>query len=112
VTRRAATRSACASASAWPQRCCATHGCWCSTNPPTASTRAKTLTAIGYNLLVLAVFAASTIAAGLLIIGAQPLTGLSGQTIAPAHALWLIIAAWATAIAPTIGFTALPRTGP
>ncbi|MEU4220805.1 ABC transporter permease [Actinoplanes sp. NPDC026623] len=68
---------------------------------------AKTLTAIGYNLLVLAVFAASTIAAGLLIIGTQPLTGLSGQTIAPAHALWLIIAAWATAIAPTIGFTAL-----
>lgn len=68
---------------------------------------AKTLTAIGYNLLVLAVFAASTIVSSLLIIGTQPLTGLSGQTIAPAHALWMIIAAWATAVAPIIGFTAL-----
>jgi ABC-2 type transport system permease protein len=68
---------------------------------------AKTLTAIGYNLLVLAVFAVSTIVSSLLIIGTQPLTGLSGQSIASTHALGLIIAAWATTIAPIIGFTAL-----
>jgi ABC-2 type transport system permease protein len=68
---------------------------------------AKTLTAVLYNLLVLAVFAASTIVSSLLIIGTQPLTGLSGQTIASAHALRLVIAAWATTIAPIIGFTAL-----
>jgi ABC-2 type transport system permease protein len=43
---------------------------------------AKTLTALAYNLLLLTVFAASTIVASLLIIGRQPLTGLSGQTIA------------------------------
>ena len=68
---------------------------------------AKTLTALGYNLLLLTVFAASTIAASLLIIGSQPLTGLSGQTIASGHALRLVILAWATAIPPIIGFTAL-----
>jgi ABC-2 type transport system permease protein len=68
---------------------------------------AKTLTAMIYNLLVLAVFAASTIVSSLLIIGTQPLTGLSGQTIASAAALRLVIAAWATSIAPIIGFTAL-----
>ncbi len=68
---------------------------------------AKTLTALAYNLLLLAAFAASTIVSSLLIIGHQPLTGLSGQTIAPGHALSLVIAAWATAIPPLIGFTAL-----
>ena len=35
----AATRSACASGSAWRPRCSATRGCWCSTSPPTAWTR-------------------------------------------------------------------------
>jgi ABC-2 type transport system permease protein len=68
---------------------------------------AKTLTAIGYNLLVLAVFAASTIAAGALIVGTQPLSGLTGQSIASGAALRLVVTAWATTIAPIIGFTAL-----
>jgi len=68
---------------------------------------AKTLTAILFNLSVLAVFAASTITASALIIDTQPLTGLTGQLIASGTALKLIIAAWATAIAPVIGFTAL-----
>ena len=68
---------------------------------------AKTLTAVLYNLLVLAGFAASTIVSSVLIIGTQPLTGLSGQSIASGHALRLVIAAWATTIAPIIGFAAL-----
>ena len=68
---------------------------------------AKTLTALAYNLLLLTVFAASTIVAGLLIIGRRPLTGLSGQTIASGHALLLVVLAWATAIPPVVGFTAL-----
>jgi len=68
---------------------------------------AKTLTALAYNLLLLTVFAAATIIASLLIIGHQPLTGLSGQTIAPGHALRLVVLAWATAVPPVIGFTAL-----
>ncbi|GAA2716629.1 ABC transporter permease [Actinoplanes palleronii] len=68
---------------------------------------AKTLTAIGYNLLVLVVFAGGTIAAGMLIVGTQPLTGLTGQAIASGTALRLVVTAWATTIAPIIGFTAL-----
>jgi ABC-2 type transport system permease protein len=68
---------------------------------------AKTLTAILYNLLVLIVFAGGTIAAGALIVGTQPLTGLTGQLIASGAALRLVIAAWATTIAPIVGFTAL-----
>jgi ABC-2 type transport system permease protein len=68
---------------------------------------AKTLTAVLFNLSVLVVFAASTIAASMLIIGTQPLTGLTGQVIASGTTLKLILAAWATALAPVIGFTAL-----
>jgi ABC-2 type transport system permease protein len=68
---------------------------------------AKALTALAYNLLLLTVFAASTIVASVLIIGSRPLTGLSGQTIAAGDALRLVILAWATAIPPVIGFTAL-----
>lgn len=68
---------------------------------------AKTLTAVGFNLLALLVLAASTIAGSLLIVGRQPLPGLSGQLI-PAHtALLLVAAAWAAAIPPLLGFTAL-----
>jgi ABC-2 type transport system permease protein len=68
---------------------------------------AKTLTAVLFNLTVLAVFAASTIAASVLIIGTERMTGLSGQLIASGTAARLVLAAWATAIAPVIGFTAL-----
>src|SRR3954447_7053170 len=44
---------------------------------------AKTLTAAGFAVLVLALLAASTIVTSVLVVGHQPLTGLSGQTIGP-----------------------------
>lgn len=68
---------------------------------------AKTLTAVIFNLVVLIVLAASTIASSLLIVGTQPLPGLSGQLIPAGTAVPLVAAAWATAIAPLLGFTAL-----
>jgi ABC-2 type transport system permease protein len=68
---------------------------------------AKTLTAVLFNLAALVVFAGSTIAASALIIGTQPLTGLTGQVIASGTALRLVLAAWATTVAPVLGFTAL-----
>jgi ABC-2 type transport system permease protein len=68
---------------------------------------AKTFTAVLFNLVVLVVFAASTITASALIIGIQPLTGLTGQLIASGTALRLVVAAWATVVAPVVGFTAL-----
>ncbi|GAA4261516.1 ABC transporter permease [Dactylosporangium darangshiense] len=68
---------------------------------------AKTLTAVAFNLVVLVVLAASTIAGSLLIVGTQPLPGLSGQLIPAGTALPLVATAWATAIPPLLGFTAL-----
>jgi ABC-2 type transport system permease protein len=68
---------------------------------------AKTLTAVLFNVAALVVFAGSTIAASALIIGTQPLTGLTGQVIASGTALRLVLAAWATTVAPVLGFSAL-----
>ncbi|MET8952684.1 ABC transporter permease [Streptomyces sp. NPDC004393] len=68
---------------------------------------AKTLTATLFTVVSLAVLEASTIGSSLLIIGTQPLVGLGGQLIPSGTALPLVIASWATALAPQIGFTAL-----
>ncbi|WP_223279872.1 ABC transporter permease [Streptomyces sp. SDr-06] len=68
---------------------------------------AKTLTATGFTIVAMIVLTASTVVTSMLLIGTQPLTGLSGQLIAPGAALQLVLASWATALAPLIGFTAL-----
>jgi ABC-2 type transport system permease protein len=68
---------------------------------------AKTLTAAGFAAIVLVVLAASTIVSSVLIVGHQPLTGLSGQTIPAAEAFRLLAASWATMLPPMLGFTCL-----
>jgi len=68
---------------------------------------AKTAAAVLFAVSVLVVFAASTIVASLLVVGRQPLTGLTGQLIPSGTALPLVIASWAKALAPLLGFTAL-----
>ncbi|KQW47304.1 ABC transporter permease [Nocardioides sp. Root1257] len=68
---------------------------------------AKTLTAAGFAVVVLVVLAASTIASSVLIVGHQPLIGLSGQTIPATEALRLVALAWATMLPPMLGFTCL-----
>jgi ABC-2 type transport system permease protein len=68
---------------------------------------AKTLTAAGFAAIVLVVLAASTIASSVLVVGHQPLTGLSGQTIPAAEALRLVAVSWATMLPPMLGFTCL-----
>lgn len=50
---------------------------------------------------------ATTIVASMVLISTQPLNGLSGQSLASGTALQLVIASWATALPPLIGFTAL-----
>ncbi|MBZ5738888.1 ABC transporter permease [Nocardioides mangrovi] len=67
----------------------------------------KSLVSIGFALLALLVLAAATIAASVLIVGHQPLTGLSGQTIQPQSAVTLVVASWACMALPMIGFTCL-----
>jgi len=68
---------------------------------------AKTLTASGFAVIVLAVLATSTIASSVLIVGHQPMTGLSGQSIPAAEALRLVAASWATMLPAMLGFTCL-----
>jgi len=68
---------------------------------------AKTVVAVAFALVALVILAASTIAASVLIVGHDPLTGLSGQTIDARSALELVSASWAAMAMPIIGFTCL-----
>ena len=68
---------------------------------------AKTWASLTFAAAVLLLLGLSTIASGLLLVGRQALTGLSGQTIAPGAALRLVVASWAAAFPPLVGFTAL-----
>ncbi len=68
---------------------------------------AKTLVCVGFAVLALTAFAASTITASLLVVGTQPLPGLGGQLIPGDQALPLVISSWTLALAPLLGFTAL-----
>lgn len=68
---------------------------------------AKTLVGVGFATLVLLVLAVSTILAALVVVGRQPLTGLTGQVVEPGQALTLVAAAWATTWLPLLGFTCL-----
>jgi len=87
------------------------HGTWKTVLTRSASRAklfwAKTLTAAGFAVLVLALLAASTIVTSVLVVGHQPLTGLSGQTIGSRVALELVAASWATTLPPLLGFTCL-----
>lgn len=68
---------------------------------------AKTITALAFAISVLVILAASTIVSSVLIGGHQDLTGLTGQVIPGDEAARLVIASWATALAPLLGFTCL-----
>jgi len=68
---------------------------------------AKTVVAIVFALMTLVLLAASTILAGALIVGHDPLTGLSGQTIDSRSALGLVSASWAAMALPMVAFTCL-----
>jgi ABC-2 type transport system permease protein len=68
---------------------------------------AKALAATTFAVAVLVLLAASTIVSSVLVVGHQPLIGLTGQTIPSGTALRLVVAAWATDLPPLIGFTAL-----
>jgi len=67
----------------------------------------KTLTALGYSLCAVAVLAAASIAAGTLIVGADPIVDLSGVLLPPAEALGRVAMAWVSVLPPALGFTGL-----
>ncbi|WP_261568560.1 ABC transporter permease [Frankia gtarii] len=68
---------------------------------------AKALAAATFAVLVVTVLALSCLTAGVLLVGHQPLEGLSGTLLPPGRAAGLVLAAWATALPPLLGFTAL-----
>jgi ABC-2 type transport system permease protein len=68
---------------------------------------AKTLAAATFALAVLGVLTASTVLSSVIVVGHQPLVGLTGQLIPSATAAKLVVASWLTVLAPLLGFTAL-----
>ena len=66
---------------------------------------AKVVVGLGFALLAQLLLATPTIAASLVVVGRQPLIGLSGQQVAPVSALALVSASWATMVPPLIAFT-------
>jgi ABC-2 type transport system permease protein len=67
----------------------------------------KTLTAIAFSLLAIALLAVSSIVAGVLIIGYTPVVDLSGSLLQPEQALPRVALAWTSILPPALGFTAL-----
>ena len=67
----------------------------------------KVVTALAFSAIAVAVLAVSSVAAGALIIGRQPLINLSGVLLPPGQAAVSVVLAWVSVLAPVFGFTAL-----
>jgi ABC-2 type transport system permease protein len=67
----------------------------------------KVLTALCFSAVAVAALAVSSVAAGCLVIGRQPLIDLSGVLLSPAQALVRVALAWVSIVPPTFGVTAL-----
>jgi ABC-2 type transport system permease protein len=67
----------------------------------------KVLVALGFSSLAVGALAVSSVGAGLLVVGSQPLIDLSGNLLPPADALSRVALAWASVLPPAFGFTAL-----
>jgi ABC-2 type transport system permease protein len=67
----------------------------------------KVATALGFSLLAVAILGVSSVAAGVLVVGSQPILGLSGNLLSPSQAMEGVVLAWLSVMAPTLGFTAL-----
>ena len=87
------------------------HGTW-----PALLTRSGTRTDVflgklaaahAFTLLAITVLAASSIVAGLVLVGDQPLLGLSGTRLSSSHALPRVVLAWVSVLPPAFGFTSL-----
>ncbi|HEY2672317.1 MAG TPA: ABC transporter permease [Rugosimonospora sp.] len=68
---------------------------------------AKSLIAFGDATLNVVLLALSSTAAGLLLVGRQPLVDLSGTLMPVSHTIPLVLAAWASSIPPVLGFAAM-----
>jgi len=67
----------------------------------------KVLVAATFALALVALAALSSLAAGLLLTGDQPLVGLSGTVIPSGECLLLVLASWVLSMLPVLAFTSL-----
>jgi ABC-2 type transport system permease protein len=67
----------------------------------------KTLAALTFSVAATVLLGLSSLAAGVLLVGRQPLIGLSGTLLSPGHSTVLVLTSWATTLLPVLGFTAL-----
>ncbi len=67
----------------------------------------KVVAALGFSTVAVLALGASSALAGLLLVGAQPLLGLSGTELPAGRAAALVAVAWGSVLPPVIGFTAL-----
>jgi ABC-2 type transport system permease protein len=67
----------------------------------------KCLAAATYSTVMVALLAVSSTVAGILVVGHQPLIGLSGQTITAGRAIGLILASFGMSLLPALAFTCL-----
>jgi ABC-type multidrug transport system ATPase subunit/ABC-type transport system involved in multi-copper enzyme maturation permease subunit len=87
------------------------YGTW-----PTLLTRSRTrseiflgkvLTASLFSLGAVCLLGISSLLAGVILVGEQPLVGLTGTQLAPGRSLALVALAWVSVLPPVIGFTSL-----
>ena len=67
----------------------------------------KVLAAATFSVGLVALVAVSSLAAGLLLVGDQPLVGLGGTVLAPAKCVVLVLVSWLTNVLPMLGFASL-----
>lgn len=67
----------------------------------------KVLAACTYSVALVVALSLSSILAGIVYVGTQPIVSIAGNPWTFGHALPLVFASWATAIPPVLGFTCL-----
>jgi len=67
----------------------------------------KVLAAATFSAGLIALLAASSLAAGLLLVGDQSLVGLSGALLAPGRCVVLVLTSWIVSVLPMLGFASL-----
>ncbi|MGO9490027.1 MAG: ABC transporter permease [Solirubrobacteraceae bacterium] len=67
----------------------------------------KVLAAAAFSVALVALAALSSLVAGLLFTGDQPLVGLGGTVIPAGECLWLVLVSWLLSMLPVLAFTSL-----
>jgi len=67
----------------------------------------KLLAAFTFSVGLLLLLMVSSLAAGLLLVGAGKLVSLGGTELSNGHALWLVVASWLLNILPMLAFTSI-----